>query len=71
MGIRISRKVALATALRLGAEVWYGGRHMRLRFNGKTISMTIAASSERDMPPVEAKRVASLFGMTVEEFKRA
>mgnify|MGYP003703895831 FL=1 len=71
MGIRMSRKFALGAALRLGAEVWQGGKHMRLRFNGKTISMTIAGSSERDMPPVEAKRVASLFGMTVEEFKKA
>jgi len=67
----MSRKFALGAALRLGAEVWYGGKHMRLRFNGKTISMTIAGGSERDMPPIEAKRVASLFGMTGEEFKKA
>ena len=44
---------------------------MRVRFNGQTISMSVTGSSERDMPPIEAKRMASLFGMTVEEFKRA
>jgi len=71
MGIRMSRKFALGAALRLGAEVWQGNRHMRVRFNGQTISMSVTGSSERDMPPIEAKRMASLFGMTVEEFKRA
>jgi hypothetical protein len=44
---------------------------MRVKYNGQTTSMSVAGGSERDMPPVEAKRMASLFGMTVEEFKRA
>ena len=71
MGIVMTRKFTLGAALRLGAEVWQGNRHMRVKYNGQTTSMSVAGGSERDMPPIEAKRMASLFGMTVEEFKRA
>jgi len=71
LAIRISRRGAYAAARRLGASLENGGKHTIVRFNGQQCIISREGQHEKSLPPIEAKRLSRLLGMTVIEFKKA